>query len=284
MPTKTPQELLDDASAWWSTGIVDIHPGKIAMRGYPIEEPIGRVRFPEMIWLMLRGELPQRAQADLLEAALVASVDHGPHAPSAAIARMALTCGLPVNAALALATNVLDDIHGGPAQPCMEFYREIDAAAGENADLVKVAGAVIRRHVDAGDKIVPGFGHRFHPRDPRTVRLLELLHAAQAAGVVSGHWIGIGCAVETALSEYKKRVVPMNIDGVQAIVFCELGFAPELGRGLFILSRTVGLVSHAWEQKQQGGRIKGPMPTNIPHRHTDPARRAVPRRQPEDET
>ena len=76
--TKTPEQLLDDASAWWTTEIIDIHPGKIAIRGYPIQELIGRVRFPDMIWLMLRGELPSREQGDLLEAALVPGVDPSP--------------------------------------------------------------------------------------------------------------------------------------------------------------------------------------------------------------
>jgi len=153
--TKTPEQLLDDASAWWTTEIIDIHPGKIAIRGYPIEELIGRVRFPDMIWLMLRGELPSREQGDLLEAALVPGVDHGPHAPSIAIARMAVTCGLPVNGAMASAINVLDDIHGGAGQQCMELYHEIDAEAGAGGDLVEAATAVIQRHQEAGDKIVP---------------------------------------------------------------------------------------------------------------------------------
>ena len=49
----------------------------------------------------------------------------------------------------------------------------------------------------------------------------------------------------------------MNIDGITAVIFCELGFEPELGRGLFILSRSVGILAHAWEQKQQGRRIMG---------------------------
>ena len=43
----------------------------------------------------------------------------------------------------------------------------------------------------------------------------------------------------------------MNIDGITAVIFCELGFEPELGRGLFVLSRSVGILAHAWEQKQQ---------------------------------
>jgi citrate synthase len=166
--TKTPEQQLDDASAWWTTEIIDIHQGKIAIRGYPIQELIGRVRFPDMIWLMLRGELPSREQGDLLEAALVPGVDHGPHAPSIAIARMAVTCGLPVNGAMASAINVLDDVHGGAGQQCMELYNEINAEPGADADLVRAATTVIQRHQEAGEKIVPGFGHRFHPIDPRT--------------------------------------------------------------------------------------------------------------------
>jgi citrate synthase len=276
MTTRSPEELLSDASAWWDTAIIDIHPGKIAIRGYAIEELIGRVRLPEMIWLMLRGELPTPAQADLLEAALVPGVDHGPHAPSIAIARMAVTCGLPLNGAMASAINVLDDIHGGAGQQCMELYREIDAAAGESGDLVAAAEAVIRRQRESGEKIVPGFGHRFHPVDPRTAPLFDLVAGAEAMGAVTGRYAAIGRAVVTALETITKRPIPMNIDGITAVIFCELGFEPELGRGLFILSRAVGILAHAWEQKQRGRRIMGPMPKEIPYRYSGPARRAVP--------
>src|SRR5687768_7938254 len=113
-----PRTLIDKAQAWWETQIVDIHPGKIGIRGYPIEQLIGRLSFPEMIWLMVRGELPSRRQGELLGAALVASVDHGPHAPSIAIARMAITCGIDLNNAMASGINVLGDVHGGAGQQC----------------------------------------------------------------------------------------------------------------------------------------------------------------------
>ena len=276
MPTKTAEEILADASAWWDTSLIDIHPGKIAIRGYPIEELIGRVRFPEMVWLMLRGELPTPGQADLLEAAMVPGVDHGPHAPSIAIARMAVTCGLPVNGAMASAINVLDDVHGGAGQQCMELYREIDREAGPGGNLVAAAAAVLKRRADAGDRIVPGFGHRFHPVDPRTAPLFALVEKARAAGTVTGRYAAIGHAVEEALRAAKGRHIPMNIDGITAVIFCELGFEPELGRGIFALSRAVGILAHAWEQKQRGGRIKGPMTPQIPYKYSGPARRAVP--------
>jgi hypothetical protein len=43
----------------------------------------------------------------------------------------------------------------------------------------------------------------------------------------------------------------------------EPGFAPPLARGLFVLSRNIGILAHAWEETQQGQRIKGPMPPSI---------------------
>lgn len=44
-------------------------------------------------------DLPGPRQAGLLEAALVAAVDHGPQTPSIAVARMAATCGIGLNGA-----------------------------------------------------------------------------------------------------------------------------------------------------------------------------------------
>src|ERR1700744_3198336 len=122
---------------YWSTSIIDIHPGSIRVRGYPIQDLIGNISFPQMIWMMLRGELPSDAQAGLLEAALVASVDHGPQGPAIAISRMATSCGLPLNGAMASAINALDDVHGGAGQQAVELYESIDARLQAGTTLEK---------------------------------------------------------------------------------------------------------------------------------------------------
>jgi citrate synthase len=70
----------------------------------------------------------------------------------------------------------------------------------------------------------------------------------------------------------------MNIDGATAAVYGELGFEPPLARGLFVLSRAVGVLAHAWEQSGEGARIKGPMPPSIPYRYTGAPPRSVPDR------
>lgn len=272
---KSNEQMLDDARRWWTTGIVDIEPGRIALRGYPIEQLIGRVGYAEMAWLMLRGELPSRAQAALLEAALVAGVDHGPQAPSIAISRMATSCGLPVNGAMASAINALDDVHGGAGQQCMELMARIDAAAPQGATAALVSEQLDAWIAERG-RIVPGFGHRFHPVDPRSPRLMALVEAAAAEGHVHGRFVTIGRLVEAELTRRKGVPIPMNIDAATAVIYCELGFEPQQGRGLFILSRAVGILAHAVEQGREGARIKGPMPTSIPYTYAGPARRDVP--------
>src|SRR5205085_6344640 len=176
--TDDPNEIVEGAKRWWSTSIIDIHPGEIDIRGYPIEQLIGNISFPQMIWLMVRGELPSVVQARLLEAALVASVDHGPHAPSIAISRMSITCGAELNNAMASAINVLADIHGGAGQQCMEFYQMIRAQVAKGLDLEAAVEAALPAYQEKHGKIVGGFGHRWHPVDPRTEPLIALVEEA----------------------------------------------------------------------------------------------------------
>lgn len=277
MTKSSPQELVDKASAWWNTEIIDIHPGSIGLRGYAVQDLLGKVTFPEMIWLMLRGDLPSPGQAKLLEAAMVASVDHGPHAPSIAIARMAVTCGTDINGAMASAVNVLADIHGGPAQQCMMLFEQIAGEPERMDNLPGLVDGILDRYIAAHGKIIPGFGHRFHPVDPRAEPLLGLVDKAAADGVVSGRYAAIAREVAAGLRRRTGKNIPMNIDGATAAIFCELGFAPQLGRGLFILARSVGILAHAWEQMQQGGRIKGPMPKEIPYTFSGPSPRKLER-------
>jgi citrate synthase len=261
---------------WWSTAIIDMAPGRIRLRGYAIEDLIGRVGYAEMVWLMTRGALPTRGQAALLEAALVAAVDHGPQAPSIAAARMAVTCGVGIQAAMANAVNMLGDVHGGAGEQCVALYQAIAARADAGAALSDAVAHEIAARKAAGETHVPGFGHRFHPVDPRAPRLLALVDKAATAGDVSGHFAAIGRAVEAHLAAGRTRPIPMNIDGATAVIFAELGFDPVLCRGLFVLSRAVGALAHAHEELQSGARNKGPIPRQTIWTYTGPPPRSLP--------
>ena len=252
----------DAVRHWWRTSIIEMEPGKIAFRGHPIEALIGNVSCPQMIWLMVRGDKPSAEEAALFEAALVAGVDHGPQAPSIAAARMAATCGVGLNNAMATAVNMLGDVHGGAGEQCAELYIEISDRLRNGAGLDDAVKDGLDTWRAAHGKIVAGFGHRFHkPVDPRAPRLMQLVREAAAIGTVSGRFADISEAVQAELGRQRGgRPIAMNIDGATAVIFCELGFPAPLSRGLFCLSRSVGVLAHAWEQMNQGGRNKGPIP------------------------
>ena len=256
--------MTEDADAirqWWRTAIIDMAPGRIAFRGHPVEELIGTIGFAQMIWLMTRGSVPTPGEAALLECALVAGVDHGPQAPSIAAARMAATCGLGLNNVMATGVNMLGDVHGGAGEQCAELFLDIAARLDGGASMEAAVTTGLAAWRERYGRIVSGFGHRFHkPVDPRAPRLMALVREAAAAGTVPGRFADIGEAVQAEIGRERGSPIAMNIDGATAVIFCELGFPPPLSRGLFCLSRSVGILAHGWEQMQQGGRNKGPMP------------------------
>jgi citrate synthase len=253
---------VEDVAQWWGTSVSRMEPGVIELRGRPVQDLIGSTSLPSMIWLLVRGSLPAPGEAALLEAALVASVDHGPQAPSIAAARMAVTCGVGLNTAIATGAGMLGDSHGGAGEQAVELLGEIRDAERGGEELTAATARVLATW-QARSRYIPGFGHRFHPVDPRRGPLLSLVADAVLDGVVDGDYLRAALAVEEALNQGRSRPVPMNIDGATAVIYAELGFAPPLARGLFVLSRSVGILAHAWEESQQGRRNKGPIPPTI---------------------
>ncbi|MFJ3666817.1 citryl-CoA lyase [Streptomyces sp. NPDC090106] len=253
-----------EAARWWATAVSHIEPGSIELRDRPVQDLIGTASLVDVIWLMLRGSPPAPREAALLEAALVAGVDHGPQAPSIAAARMAATCGIGLNNAVATGVNMLGDAHGGAGQQCVEMLGDIRDRRAPGGSWRQAAEEVMADW-QSRSRYLPGFGHRFHPVDPRRDPLIHLVRGAVADGVVRGDFLQAALAVEDVLARRRAgaRPVPMNIDGATAVIYAELGFQAPLARGLFVLSRSVGILAHAWEETGQGRRNKGPIPRTV---------------------
>ena len=183
---------MNDVADWWQTAIIDMEPGRIDIRGRAIQDLIGNLSFAEMVWLILRGATPTQAQAALLDAALVASVDHGPQAPSIAAARMAVTCGLGLNGAMGTAVHMLDDVHGGAGQQLVALFYDLQEKTDLSDQVLTDYLIAYRKDVSP---FIPGFGHRFHkPVDPRAPRLMALVKQARDEGIVSGRFMQFGFA------------------------------------------------------------------------------------------
>jgi citrate synthase len=252
----------------WNTAITSIAPNEIRVRGYRIDELMGRVSFGEAVYLILRGELPGAAVGAVMEAILVASIDHGVTPPSALAVRNAAATGAPLNACLAAGALSINRHHGGAVEDCMRLLARGAALVEAGSAPADAAGRLIAEEKAAGRRL-PGWGHRVHTDDPRTGRLLSLVREAGCAGP----HIAVAEAIAGELAQGGKKL-PLNVDGAIAAVLADLGFPPELANGFFILARTAGWMAHVAEElarekpmrriDQASAGYDGPAPRSLP--------------------
>ncbi len=226
----------------WGTAMTKTAPGVIAPRGYRVEELMGRITFTDVIHLMYRGELPDAATRQLLDAILVASIDHSTTSPSAMTARTVASAGANVQLAATAGLLAINDSHGGALGPCMIILQEVVERA-ESSDVETAAKEVVAERRARRERI-PGFGHRVHSTDPRTARLFGIAEDLGFHTVYDD----AAKAVEAALNDNPDKAIPMNLDGVIAAIFCGLGLPPELANPLFMTSRFVGITMQAFEE------------------------------------
>ncbi|TKJ40812.1 citryl-CoA lyase [candidate division LCP-89 bacterium B3_LCP] len=238
----------------WKTAITDIAGGQIRVRGYDIADLMEHLSFADVVYLILRGELPDNQQRRMMEAMLVSSIDHGPTPPSNLAARTIFSGGNSLNAAVAAGVMTIGDSHGGAIEKCAFILQEWTAKDGTPEELAKELVVEYKEK----KKRMPGYGHRIHKRDPRTIKLLEI---AERIGY-KGRIIELAVAIQDELEKTSGRNLPLNVDGAIAAVISEMGFDWRLGKGFFIISRVPGLVAHVFEEwtREKPMRKMGPLP------------------------
>jgi citrate synthase len=219
-----------------------------------IAEMMERLSFAEAVFLILKGELPSKAEAALMNAILVSSIDHGASPPSVLGARTVHSGGNSLNAAVAGGVLVIGDTHGGAIEQSARILQEWAKKPG---DVDTLAGQLVD-WLSTTNKRMPGLGHRLHTLDPRTGKLFEI---AERYGYKGRH-IELCRAVESALAKKTGKKLPINVDGAIAAVISDMGFDWRLGKGFFIISRVPGLVAHVSEEgaREKPMRKLGPMP------------------------
>jgi citrate synthase len=240
------QSLMSEADrkATWNSAITRIEPNRVGVRGYDIADLMGRVSFGAAVYLILTGELPSTAIARLMDAILVSSIDHGATPPSALAARTVASTGATLSAAVAAGIMSINRHHGGAIEDCARQLKAIaDRATRETISVDEAATRTLAAMRETGERM-PGFGHRYHTKDPRTPRLFEL---AREAGVDGAH-MQAARAVEKAFAAAKKAL-PINVDGAIGAILADLGMNPATFNGIFMIARTPGLVAHVIEEQ-----------------------------------
>src|SRR3990167_10373553 len=217
----------------YRTSITTHQDGKIYVYGYDLLKLAGEKSFTAVIYLILKGEMPDKNSEKMLGAMLTIAIDHGVEPASVVAARNVYSGGSPVQAAVAAGVLAFGEYHGGAIEAAMEIFNKY-----------KPQG--VKKLVDDFAKSgvrVSGFGHRLYTSDPRTQRLLLI---AKKLGFY-GKYVKFAFQVEEELSSQGKKL-PLNIDGIFAALLCEMGFNPKSGKGFFIIARTPGLVAHVVEE------------------------------------
>lgn len=207
--------------------------GRPHVYGYDLTKLAGTVSFSKTIYLILKGEMPDKSSEAMFDAMLTIAVDHGVEPPSVVAARNIYSGGNPVNSAVAGGILAIGEFHGGAIERSMENFKKY--VSGNAASMVS--------DFEKSGERLSGFGHRLYTTDPRTERLLVL---AEDLGFY-GKFVKFAVEVESELSKGAKKL-PLNIDGIFAALLLEMGFNPKVGKGIFIIARTPGLVAHVVEE------------------------------------
>ncbi|MCK4857786.1 MAG: citryl-CoA lyase, partial [candidate division Zixibacteria bacterium] len=125
----------------WESAITEIAADTIRVRGYDVSELMEQRSFSDVVYLLLKGGLPDEKSAEMMRAILVSSVDHGVTPPSALAARTVMSAGNSLNTAVAAGIMAIGDVHGGAIEQSARIMQETAAGEGDIAalaqDLVK---------------------------------------------------------------------------------------------------------------------------------------------------
>jgi citrate synthase len=247
---ETVENLLKLTNPKWKTSITRVEPNRIVTRGYPQEDLIGNISFPEMVYLLIKGEMPSEKESKMFEAVLVSFCDHGVTPPSTQVARLMASTGSSMNGCVSGGLLSFGKYHAGALERSMNILQELvhNGVIGytgpleSHHDIRAVAGVVVDEFYNNDEKI-PGFGHRYHSEDPRAIKLLKI---AEEYGISDVH-TELALAIEEILFETKG--IKINIDGANAGILSDMGVDWSLGTGIFMVGRLPGIISHVFEEK-----------------------------------
>ncbi|MGI6447016.1 MAG: citryl-CoA lyase [Methanobrevibacter boviskoreani] len=232
-----------------TTAITKVEPNKISTRGYNQVDLIEHLSYSEMVYLLLLGKLPSKKEGRLLNHVLVSFCDHGVTPPSTQTARIISSSGSPINNAVAGGLLSFGYHHAGAIEKVMIMYQDginsLHISGDPDLDdpqITDKALDIVCGKISKHEK-VPGFGHRYHDKDPRARKLIDLVIKE---GSLGPH-VKLALSMEQLLRE--RKGISLNVDGINGAILSDLGFNPELGIGVFMIGRLPGLVAHSYEEK-----------------------------------
>jgi citrate synthase len=254
MSQKNPQRRLgsyissDDWSDYWKTSVSRVVPGKILIRGYPLEEMIEKLTYSEVVHVTVRGELPTPAQARTLDAVLCSIPAHqwiAAHLLAAAVTASAS----PDTPIPGIASGILSmgSVTVSP-QSTAELIARGFELEDEGLSTRDAADRVVAEYLEAG-RLVPGLGHPLNKdHDLRSTALEKVTREQDCWGRNCRLYAEVPGAFERASG----KSLPVNIDGMLACVLADLGYTPAEMAGVAAIAAMPGIVAAVIEEIEDG--------------------------------
>jgi len=217
---------------------------EIVVRGLRLSSDlIGKITFTEMFLLDLDGERPSPQRVRVVDAVLVALMEHG-ITPSTLAARLVLD-GAPEAIQGAVAAGLLAT--GSRFLGTIEQVAEIlQALVRDEDDAVEAAASQRVAAILANGGRVPGLGHNLHHNvDPRVAALQRI---AEAEGYWGAHSALLPLLQRITSTQVGRHVI-VNAAGAIGAILSDLGYPSQQVRGFSLVARAAGLVAHVADEQ-----------------------------------
>jgi len=225
----------------------------LELRGVSLDKLIDQADFVATLFLAITGHTPTAGQNKLLNAILVASIDHGIEPASGFVPRVVAASGNSMLTAMASTLLALGPYHGGAVTAAMEVFTQFQVSTTNlEADCL----AVVLEHKKNHQRL-PGFGHPIYTDlDPRAQQLLLIAQRAK----INPFYANVAQTLEQVLETTLKRKLVLNVDGAVGALLIAMGFLPQAGNGIFALARVGGSIAHIIEEQQNWQSVR-----RVPH-------------------
>lgn len=227
------------------TGISGHTTKGIMLRGEPLLDLVKEADFVSTIFLSMTGRKPKKNEKKVLNALLVASIDHGINPASGFVPRVVASSGNDILTCMASSLLALGPYHGGAITNAMKVLQRVSE---DGEDMEKACERLIDEY-RLEKKRVPGYGHpKYKKVDPRSKLLFEMARREE----LDIKFMNLAKQMEHSLEQKLNKKLVLNIDGSTAALLLTLGIDPIAGNAIFGLARVAGSIAHIVEEQKSG--------------------------------
>ncbi|WP_390617705.1 citrate/2-methylcitrate synthase [Maricurvus nonylphenolicus] len=242
----------NDWKQYWTTKIstVSQETGNSIVRGYPLCDIIeSNMSFAELVFLVLKGELPNEKQKTMVNVLLCSIGDYGFNSMVSVPGRT-ITSASPDSPMPGIAAGLLSlgRTYVSPQYAGELLEQSYATMKKENLSVEEIADRVVREYTDRGEAI-PGLGHPLYRSDDlRAESLLKVQHELDIFGEKSEIYEAIRVRAEQEFD----REISLNWPARVACIGAELDMAPFEYTGIAAIAYMPALIAHIQEEVTEG--------------------------------